>query len=70
MAEAIICDACGVTCKPKEAMHVRMHRLSSATNYQTATVKYYDICNTCYDNVTKFLGGKADVISGHHETTD
>ena len=70
MAEAIICDACGITCKPSDAKHVRMHRLASATSYNTAVLAKYDVCNKCYSKLDKFLGGKTDAITGHSKTAD
>lgn len=77
MAEAIICDVCGTTCKPSNATHVRLHsathvrlhRLSMATQYNTAPFKYADMCTECYKKLMKFLGGDKDVITEHHEAT-
>ena len=70
MAEAIICDVCTIACKPADAMHIRLHKLLSATQYKTASTKYYDVCSSCYEKLNNFLGGKADVVPRNIKAAD
>ena len=60
MAAAIKCDACGRTCEPKEAKHVRIHKLKDAENYATPAIEYFDVCNECYNKLSAFLNQKGD----------
>lgn len=52
MAAVIVCDKCGMThTNESKFMHIRAHKLASATTYKNETEKYMDICLDCYKKV-------------------
>lgn len=52
MASAIVCDKCGMThTNESKFMHVRGHRLCSATSYKTTAENHMDVCRECYDKI-------------------
>ena len=48
MAAIIQCESCGKVCPHNKAVHVRVHALTSATEYKVRTDEYYDICAECH----------------------
>lgn len=52
MASAIVCDKCGVNgTDESKFMHVRSHKLTSATTYRTTAENYMDVCKKCYNKI-------------------
>ena len=48
MAAIIQCESCGKVCPHTKAVHIRVHSLTSATEYKVATNECYDICAECH----------------------
>lgn len=52
MASAIVCDKCGMThTDESKFMHVRGHRLVSATEFKNMSSNYMDVCKECYKKI-------------------
>jgi len=52
MASAIVCDKCGMTgTDESKFMHVRGHRVASATSYINVAENHIDVCKECYDKI-------------------
>ena len=52
MAAKIECDKCGKSdIKASEFMHVRGHKLASATEFKTYCSDYMDVCKECYNKI-------------------
>lgn len=61
MATVIKCDACDAVVKPREAMHVRIYPMDTATTFKSSDCKHAaDICVSCEKKLKEFLniGGK------------
>lgn len=59
MAAAIICECCGKAIKTKDARHVRVYRMNSATSYNSGDCEdYFDICKECYTSIEELLKHK------------
>lgn len=56
MAAAVVCDCCRAVTTPKDAKHVRIYKLATATTYDPHHVKdTADICDTCYHKIRQML---------------
>lgn len=52
MASLILCEKCGKSdTKLSEFMHVRGHKLTSATEFKTFPEEYMDVCMKCYKKI-------------------
>lgn len=58
MAEAVICECCGEVKRAKDMVHVRTHRLASATEHYNSTEDYFDVCKVCYAKIEALLVNK------------
>lgn len=58
MAAAVICERCGKIIPANNALHLRVHPLTSAENYSTKTLDYFDVCKDCYKDVEAILTHK------------
>lgn len=56
MAAAVVCDGCKAVIKPREAKHVRIYKLVTATTYDSQSVKdTADVCDACYHKIRQML---------------
>lgn len=56
MAAVVKCESCGKVIEPKDAMHIRAYRMSSATTYYSGDPKLMaDVCKDCYTKVRHML---------------
>jgi len=47
-----VCDKCGMTgTDESKFMHVRGHRVASATSYINVAENHIDVCKECYDKI-------------------
>lgn len=52
MASLILCEKCGKSdTKVSEFMHVRGHKLASATEFKSLADDYIDVCLKCYKKI-------------------
>ena len=58
MAAAVICECCGEAKPLKSMVHVRTHKLASATTFYNDSEDYFDVCNDCYKSITALLKHK------------
>lgn len=76
MAEVVQCDVCGRTEPPEKTKFISTHYRRNIKIFDvmfdntTSSHITKDICSSCYDKLMKFLGGEADVVPRHLETTD
>ena len=55
MASAIKCDKCGTSsAKISDFIHIRVHTMASATEYNTRAEEHFDLCKKCYDELLNF----------------
>lgn len=56
MAAIVKCDCCGAVVPHNKAVHVRFHKMLSATRYDcSAALETCEMCSTCYKAITKHI---------------
>lgn len=56
MAAVVKCECCDKVVDYKNAMHIRMYRMTSATTYESGSAKEIaDVCNDCYSRICYML---------------
>ena len=78
MAEVVQCDVCEKLAAPEKTKHVRLEHKRSLRVFNVTCDNYLsipditkkDLCNSCYEKLKLFLGGKADVIARETEATE
>lgn len=55
MASAIKCDKCGMTStNVADFMHIRVHKMASATTFEKYVEEHFEVCQKCYDEIYNF----------------
>lgn len=57
MAAVVKCDGCGTCVEYKDAMHVRIYPMDSATTFKSSKCSNTgDLCTECYRKLLMLLG--------------
>ena len=55
MAAVVKCECCGKVLCYKDALHIRVHKLGSATTFMNNPESYADVCKGCGEQIMKLM---------------
>lgn len=58
MAAAVICECCGKPGSTSDMLHIRVHKMASATEFKSKAEDYFDVCKDCYKKIDELLEHK------------